>query len=87
MSKEAKRIPIGKALPGMRIHPLPVGWEPMSAFVLIKTRDENGRDAWSYRTTEAPNREELLGALIVQADLLRKELTDEWDEEDEESVS
>jgi hypothetical protein len=59
----------------------------MFAFVLIKARDENGEGqdgAWSYRTTEAPNREELLGALIVQADLLRDELLDEWQPDEEE---
>jgi hypothetical protein len=35
----------------------------------------------SYRTTNRLNREELLGALIVQTDLLRKELRDDWDDD------
>ncbi|MGV1008129.1 MAG: hypothetical protein ACOYBY_05935 [Dermatophilaceae bacterium] len=34
----------------------------------------------SFGTTNRLNREELLGALMVQVDVLRKELRDEWDD-------
>jgi hypothetical protein len=49
--------------------------------VLVKALDEKGDAAWCYRTTHPPNREELLGALIVHADLLRKELVEGWKED------
>ncbi len=51
----------------------------MEAFVLMKCFDEAGETTWSYRTTHRLNREELLGALMVHVDLLRKELVAEWE--------
>lgn len=78
MSDE-ERIPIEQALPGMAIHPFDDGEVPLSAFVLAKVLDREGNPAWSFRTTEPPNREELLGALIVQVDLLRKSMVEGWD--------
>ncbi len=78
------RVPLADVLPGMGLHPLPEGWTPLEAFVLVKLLDERGVASWSYRTTHPPNREELLGALTVQTALLRRELLDEWDDEDED---
>jgi hypothetical protein len=78
------RIPIAEALPGFEIHPLVSGWTPLEAFVLIKSLDGHGQSSWSYRTTHKPNREELLGALVVQTELLRQELVGQWDEDDED---
>jgi hypothetical protein len=63
------------------VHPLEAKGTPVEAFVLAKCLDESGEIAWSYRTTNRLNREELLGALIVHTDLLRKELVDEWEDE------
>ena len=40
-----------------------------------------GRSLWVE--TKRLNREELLGALIVQVDVLRKELRDQWDDSDD----
>jgi len=77
--QENERIPIAEALPGLEVHALEPGWSPLEAFVLIKCLDEEGDRAWSYRTTNRLNREELLGALVVHADLLRKELVEEWE--------
>jgi hypothetical protein len=77
---DGQRVPIEQVLPGMAIHPLESGEVPLSAFVLVKLLDRDGDPTWSFRTTEAPNREELLGALTVQLDLLRKSLLKEWDE-------
>lgn len=73
------RIPIEQALPGMAIHPFDEGEVPLSAFVLVKVLDAEGNPTWSFRTTEPPNREELLGALTVQVDLLRKSLVEDWE--------
>ncbi|GLH96378.1 hypothetical protein Pa4123_16520 [Phytohabitans aurantiacus] len=74
---------MAEVLRGLEIHPLDPGETAIEAFVLIKLLDAQGETSWSYRTTNRLNREELLGALIVQADVLRKELRDEWDDTDD----
>ncbi|TDN92569.1 hypothetical protein [Microbacterium sp. BK668] len=74
------RVPIGGVLAGLEIHPLEPGDTAIEAFVLVKSLDKDGRIAWGYRTTSALNREELLGALVVQVAVLKKELRDEWDD-------
>src|SRR4051794_19424768 len=76
---EEQRRPIGEVLGGLGIHPLSEEEEAVEAFVLLKVRTKNGDTSWSYRTTGEPNREELLGALLVQADLIRHELRSEWE--------
>jgi len=73
--------PTADVLPGFEIHALDDGWTPLQAFVLIKSLDESGDNSWSYRTSEHLNLEELLGALTVQVDLLRRRLVNEWDED------
>jgi hypothetical protein len=78
-SFEDERKPIGAVLPGLGIHPLEDGDEAIEAFVLIKVRSAEGEVSWSYRTTGAPNKEEMLGVFTVQADLLRHELVSEWE--------
>ena len=75
------RRPAGEILGDLSIHPLEPGWVPTEAFLLIKCRDEGGAFSWAYRTTHAPNREELLGALVVHVDLLRKEIREDWESE------
>lgn len=80
-----ERIPVAEVLAGMSLHPLQPGWTPVEAFAVIKCLDADGRSAWVYRTTSTPNREELLGALRVQAKLLERELVEEFfGEEDDE---
>lgn len=59
------------------------GGGALEAFVLIKVLDGEGDVSWCYRTTNRLNREELLGALVVQVDVLRKDSRDEWDDGDE----
>lgn len=76
------RVPIAQVLPGLEVHPLDSGETPLEAFVLIKFLTDEGHASWAYRTTHRLNREELLGALTVQVDVLRKELRDEWDDSD-----
>jgi hypothetical protein len=78
-----ERIPVEQVLPGMSLHPLQPGWTPVEAFVLVKCFDEEGGASWVYRTTAVPNREELLGALVVHTELLRRELVREWEAEDD----
>jgi hypothetical protein len=50
---------------------------------MIKALDENGESGWSFRTSESLNLEELLGALTVQVDLLRKRLLANWSSDDD----
>lgn len=78
MNAEQRR-PIGEVLGGLGIHPLSEEEEAVEAFVLVKVRTKGGGTSWSFRTTGEPNREELLGALLVQADLIRHELRSEWE--------
>jgi len=78
------RIPIEQVLPGFEVHPLDEGWTPLAAFVLVKSLDETGDAAWSFRTSEPLNLEELLGALTVQTEVLRRRLVRLWDNEDED---
>lgn len=73
------RIPLSDALPGMGIHAFGNGEVPISAFVLVKLLDEDGDATWGFRTTEVPNREELLGALTIQVELLKSSLASDWD--------
>jgi hypothetical protein len=75
-----ERVPVEQVMTGMTLHPLPAGWTPVEALVLVKCLDERGHPSWVYRTTAVPNREELLGALVVQVDLLRKELVAAWED-------
>jgi hypothetical protein len=77
-----ERIPVEQVMVGMSLHPLEPGWTPVEALVLIKCLDEDGDPRWCYRTTARPNKTELLGALLVHTDLLRKELAEEWEEDE-----
>src|SRR5947208_15140090 len=79
VSNDEPRVPIADVLSGLEVHPLEPGWSALEAFVLVKALDEDGHTSWAYRTTHRLNREELLGALVVHVDVLRKELVDEWE--------
>lgn len=81
---DRERRPIHEVLPGFTLHELDDGWTPLQAFVLVKSLDDEGKSAWSFRTSEQMNMEELLGALTVQIDLLRSRLLDEWDPEEDD---
>lgn len=78
---EDERVPLEQVLPGAGVHPLEAGWTPLQAFVLIKALDEDGDPTWAFRTTEPMNLEELLGALSVQEEVLRRRLVRLWEEE------
>ena len=44
----------------------------------MKCLDEDGDVTWAFRTTKDMNDEELLGALTVRTDLLRRSLVDSY---------
>ncbi len=50
--------------------------------MLVKCLDQEGQPLWAFRTTGGLNDEELLGALTVRTDLLRKELLEAFSEEE-----
>lgn len=76
--------PSEQLLAGLDFEPLPQGWTPVGAIVLVKCLDEQGSPSWSYRTTDGMNDEELLGALTVRQDILRKKLLSEYLAEEDE---
>ncbi len=75
------KLPIDQALPGVTLDPLELepGERVDFVFVLARTKDADGDTAWSFRTSSPPNDEELLGALQVQVELLKRRLLAEWD--------
>jgi hypothetical protein len=81
MADVGERLPIEQVLPGFGLHPLEPSWTPLQAFVLVKCLDEDGEPAWSFRTSEQFNLEELLGALTVQTKVLESRLVHQWDDD------
>jgi hypothetical protein len=75
--------PIGEVLGnGFEIAPLPAGWTALEGVVLVKCLDEDGAPTWAFRLTEGLNHEEMIGAMTVQLDLMRDEVTDLFRGED-----
>lgn len=83
-SNESERLPIGEVLPGVTFVPLPEGHEAVTVYLLIKTSRPDGDTEfdWSWRSPEIINQEELLGALISQTDLLRRQMLSQWEDAD-----
>ncbi len=75
---DEERLSIEQVLPGHRLHPLDDGWTPLASFNLIKCLDGDGDVVWSFRTSEQFNLEELLGALVVQTELLKRKILQSW---------
>jgi hypothetical protein len=81
--EEDDYVPVGEALAGLVVSPLPEGWTALGAIILVKCFDDEGRSSWAFRRTDGLNDEELLGALMVRTDLLRRELYEAYTEEEE----
>lgn len=84
MTEEEEEVPVGQALNGLNVYPLPEGWTALGAIVLVKCLDEEGRSSWAFRTTDGLSDEELLGALTVRTDLLRRKLYDDYTSDDDD---
>ncbi len=80
---DTERRAIEEVLKGFAIHQLADGWTPLEALVLVKCLDDEGEATWSYRTTSGLNLEELLGAMVVHAELLKKRLVAEFEGDDD----
>ena len=63
---------------------MPRGWTPLEGILLVKCLDEEGRSSWAFRATKGLNDEELLGALTVRTDLLRRDLVASFSNEDDD---
>jgi hypothetical protein len=72
------RVPVGEALAGLTLHPLPDGWTALTCIVLVKCLDDKGHPSWAFRTAGGMNDEELLGALTVRTDILRRRLLQDY---------
>jgi hypothetical protein len=74
----APNQPIGDVLRGIEIEPVPDGWTVVDALVLAKCLNIEGQPIWSLRFTDGLNSEELLGALQIQVDLLKRGILEDW---------
>jgi hypothetical protein len=64
----------------MTDEPLAEGDEPMSIWMLVKSRDADGDIVWGVRAAGAPlSTEELLGALSGFTTSLARELASDWE--------
>ena len=70
--------------PNSRLHggPGKLDAAPRQAFVLVKALDEDGEVAWAFRSSEPFNLEELLGALTLQVETLKRKLVRDWEDGD-----
>lgn len=71
-------LPIADVLPGVEVSALPDGWTPLEAAFLVKCLGEDGSPKWALRMTNGINEEELLGALVIHTELLKKDMLDDW---------
>lgn len=76
-----KAVKPSVVLKGLSFEVLPSGWVPQAATLLIKCTDADGNDAWSYRTSEEyVSDEELLGALVLRTEVLKRQLLEDVEE-------
>lgn len=81
MSDEYGR-PIGGVLgDAIQVQPLPDGWTALEAIVLVKCLDDEGRPTWAFRQTESLDQEETIGALVIQLDIMREQVVDQFRED------
>jgi hypothetical protein len=78
-SNELGHQPIGDVLPETFLMPLPEGWKAETVFTLIKLRNQAGETSWAWRSPGITNHEEVFGALIVQTELMKQRLLEEWE--------
>lgn len=74
-----EQFPIGEVFPDVSLARMPDGCVAETVFVLAKMRFDDGTTAWSWRSPGITNQEELLGALIMQVEVLKTELLESWE--------
>ncbi len=71
---------IAEHVAAMTLDPLVEGDEPLSIWMLVKSRDTEGDIVWGVRSAGEPlGSEELLGALTGFAESLKRDLASDWD--------
>lgn len=71
---------IAEHVAAMTLDPLVEGDEPLSIWMLVKSRDAEGDVVWGVRNAGEPlGSEELLGALTGFAESLKRDLASDWD--------
>lgn len=78
-------VPIGEALAGIQIAPLPASHIAVEAVILIRAMDEEGKPCWIYRVTNGMAIPDAIGGIVTCGDLLRDRFLKGWslDEGDE----
>ena len=72
-------VSVADLLGGLTTEALPEGDKPLSAFMMIKSRDSAGDPVWAVREAgEAVAPEEMLGALTAYTEYLRRDLASDW---------
>ena len=72
------KVPIGDVLRGLSISALPEGWTALETLCMVKCLGEDGSPKWAMRMSDGINEEELLGALVIHTELLKKDMLDDW---------
>lgn len=72
-------LPLNDVFPGARLAPLPEGCAAETVFVFVKVRWDDGTGQWLWRSPGITNQEELLGALIMQVEVLKEQLLESWE--------
>jgi hypothetical protein len=75
------QIPIGEVLRGLTVAALPESWTPLDVICTVKCLGEDGSPKWALRLTDGINSEELLGALTIHTDLLKRDMLNNWSDE------
>lgn len=68
--------PVAEVIGGLEIMPLPPGYQPMEAVVLVKSLDEDGHVCWVQRWTQGLHLIEVLGASTAMARLNERDAVD-----------
>ena len=74
---------IENVLRGLSIDPLPDSWTPLEVSCMVKCLGDAGKPEWALRMTHGLNDKELLGALVIQVELLKKDILNDYVEEDD----
>lgn len=73
-TNEPRHLPIDAELPDTE-----EVFEEETVWVLMKMRSKSGATVWRWRSPGITNHEELLGALVVQVEMLKRQLLNDWE--------
>ncbi|MCO1580893.1 MULTISPECIES: hypothetical protein [unclassified Crossiella] len=79
--REDTRQSVGQVLRGLELFPLPDGWTPIEALAVVKCLDASGTPTWCTRRTAGINDEELLGTMVLQSELLKRDILSDWEDD------